>query len=249
MTQVDIRAKGSVLLESSKFSSDSNLNVWADQDITFKGVSIVGASSDVSGKLSATSKSKSIYVNTNKAEMELLKNGNPLPDANTLAAAPVKAATRTVMRATAVHFTADDGDIFVNGVSFDRGNVASGSEFQARAKGTIGIYDSTINHAKALIAANTVVLKDVTFGGNDVTLRSQTGFVAARPGTGQAVAPGHVNFVSGVYYNSTEVRLPGMTNPQGQAGFLNAAANNHADYGGAKNFSGLKIQTLGGVTH
>jgi predicted amidohydrolase len=100
-----------------------------------------------------------------------------------------------------------------------------------------------------LIAANTVVLKDVEFQGNDVTLRSRTGFVAAMPGTGKVVSPGQINFVSGVYYNNTEVKLPGMTAAQGHTEFHNAAAANHADHGGVKSFPGLKIQTLGGVTH
>ena len=241
MLNVDIRAMGSVLVENAKFSNESNLSVWADQEITFKGVSIISQTTDVSAKLSAVSNSKSIYLNTNKGEIDILKVGDPLPDGNNLSTSPQKVVTRTVMQAKAVHFTADNGDILVNGVSFEKGNVVSGSEFQARAKGTIGVYDSAINHSKVAIAANTVVLKDVTFGGNDVTLRSQTGFVAAMPGTGKAVSPGQINFVSGVYYNSTEVRLPAMANAEGHVKF-----HEYAESAG-KNFNGLKIQNLAGL--
>jgi hypothetical protein len=216
--------------------------VWADQEITFKGVSIIGESGDVSGKFSAVSNAKGIYLNTSKDAIDSLKTADPLPVSNNLSSGPQKVVTKTVMQAKAVHFTADNGDIFVNGVSFDRGNVATGSEFQARAKGTIGIYDSAVNHSKVAIAANTVVLKDVTFAGNDVTLRSQSGFVAAAPGTGKAVTPGQINFVSGVFHSGTEVKLPNMTRAEGHDMFHQRAGEI------GKTFSGLKIQNLAGNT-
>jgi hypothetical protein len=244
MTHVDLRAKQAALLENNLFASDAELNVWAHEDVTFSGVSVNTASTGggaLNPKVSVESNSKSVYVNTSRDEFVTLKAAG-------LHTAPTTTTTRTVFKATAVSFTADNGDVVIHNTNFATGSEAA-TQFTARAKDHVAIYNSNIDHSKALIAANTVVLKDVEFQGNDVTLRSRTGFVAAEPGTGKAVSPGHVNFVSGVYYKNTEVRLPGMTSPQGQVGFLNAAANNHADHGGAKDFSGLKIQTLGGVTH
>jgi hypothetical protein len=127
-------------------------------------------------------------------------------------------------------------------VKFEKGT-GTDPQFNATAKEHVAIYNSAIEHSKVAIAANTVVLKDVTFAGNDVTLKSQTGFVAAYPGTGKAVSPGQINFVSGVYYNRHEVHLPGMTGSEGHVEF-------HRQAGLAgKNLDGLKIQTLGGVTH
>jgi hypothetical protein len=255
MVNVEIRAMGSMLLENAKFSNTSNLNVWADQEITFKGVSIIGASSDVSAKFSAVSNSKGIYLNTNKDAIDALKTADPLPDSNNLSSGPQKVVTKTVMQAKAVHFTADNGDIFVNGVSFDRGNVATGSEFQARAKGTIGIYDSAVNHSKVAIAANTVVLKDVDFSyGSAVDLRSGRGLVAGNPGSGAAVLPGHVNFVSNVKYGAYAVdnlAVHGMAGPGGDAAFRNAMNQRHAPTtpgGVAPNFTKLTITDLAGHT-
>jgi hypothetical protein len=243
---VDIRAMGSVLMENAKFSNKSNLSVWADQEVTFKGVSIIAQTTDVSAKLAAVSKSKSIYLNTSKVEIDALKLGDPLPVVNNLKTSPTKMVTKTVMQAKAVHFTADNGDIFVNGVSFEKGNVVSGSEFQARAKGTIGIYDSAIDHSKVAIAANTVVLKDVEFSyGSAVDLRSGMGRVAGAPGTGAAVLPGHVNFVANVFYGKEhEIHLPNMSTA-GQTTFQNALGTKYP----GKDFSKLTIKSLDGVVH
>jgi hypothetical protein len=112
------------------------------------------------------------------------------------------------MQAKAVHFTADNGDIFVNGVSFEKGNVVSGSEFQARAKGTIGIYDSAINHAKVAIAAKTVVLKDVQFHADSlVSLRSAEGKVSGNPGYRTSVVQGNVNILSNVKHGDYTIQM------------------------------------------
>ncbi len=207
MINVNMRAMGSVALENSRFSPQSNLNVWADQDITFKGVSITGPDSNVSGKLSAVSNSKSVYLNTKRSEMEALKVQETLIG-NNLGTSPQKVVTRTVMQAKAVHFTADNGDIFVNGVSFEPGYLATGSEFQARAKGTIGIYDSAINHAKVAIAANTVVLKDVQFHADSlVRLYSKEGMVSGNPGYRTSVVQGNVNILSNVKHGDYTIRF------------------------------------------
>jgi hypothetical protein len=104
MINVNMRAMGSVTLENSRFSPQSNLNVWADQDITFKGVSITGPDSNVSGKLSAVSNSKSVYLNTKRSEMEALKVQETLIG-NNLGTSPQKVVTRTVMQAKAVDKT------------------------------------------------------------------------------------------------------------------------------------------------
>jgi hypothetical protein len=125
-------------------------------------------------------------------------------------------------------------------VKFEKGT-GTDPQFNATAKEYVAIYNSAIEHSKVAIAANTVVLKDVTFAGNDVTLKSQTGFVAAYPGTGRAVSPGQINFVSGVYYNSHEVSLPAMANPEGHVKFHELAVS------AGKNFNGLKIQNLEGL--
>jgi hypothetical protein len=201
------------------------------------------------------SNSRGIYLNTNKDAIDALKTADPLPDSNNLSSGPQKVVTKTVMQAKAVHFTADNGDIFVNGVSFDRGNVATGSEFQARAKGTIGIYDSAVNHSKVAIAANTVVLKDVDFSyGSAVDLRSGRGLVAGNPGSGAAVLPGHVNFVSNVKYGAYAVdnlAVHGMAGPGGDAAFRNAMNQRHAPTtpgGVAPNFTKLTITDLAGHT-
>ena len=207
MVNVNLRAMGSVTLENSRFSPQSNLNVWADQDITFKGVSITGQDSNVSGKLSALSNSKSVYLNTKRSEMEALKVQETLIG-NNLGTSPQKVVTRTVMQAKAVHFTADNGDIFVNGVSFEPGYLATGSEFQARAKGTIGIYDSAINHAKVAIAANTVVLKDVQFHADSlVRLYSKEGMVSGNPGYRTSVVQGNVNILSNVKHGDYTIEM------------------------------------------
>ena len=239
MTHVDLRSKQAALLENNLFASDAELNVWAHEDITFKGVSVYNeprTGGATNPKVSVESNSKSVYVNTNRNEFVTL-NAAGLHTAPT-----TQKATRTVFKATAVSFTADNGDVVIHNTNFATGTEAN-TQFAARAKDHVAIYNSNIDHSKALIAANTVVLKDVEFQGNDVTLRSRTGFVAAEPGTGKAVSPGHVNFVSGVYYNNTEVKLPGMTSSEGHAEF-------HRQAGLAgKNLGGLKIQTLGGVTH
>jgi hypothetical protein len=238
MTHVDLRAKQAALLENNLFASDAELNVWAHEDITFSGVSVNTASTGggaLNPKVSVESNSKSVYVNTSRDEFVTLKAAG-------LHTAPTTTTTRTVFKATAVSFTADNGDVVIHNTNFATGSEAD-TQFAARAKDHVAIYNSNIDHSKALIAANTVVLKDVEFQGNDVTLRSRTGFVAAMPGTGKVVSPGHVNFVSGVYYNNTEVKLPGMTGSEGHVEF-------HRQAGLAgKNLDGLKIQTLGGVTH
>ena len=212
MTQVDIRALGSVLFDGSKFSSNSNLHVWADLDITFKGVSIIGDDlgqvAAVPPKLSAVSNSKSVYVNTTRAEIEALKiSGDPLSTSNRLGQGP-EVATRTVMKATAVSFTADNGDIVINSTEFQRDPRSSASAFNARAKNTIGIYNSSIEHSKVAISANTVVLKDVQLHADStVSLRSAEGKVSGNPGYRTLVVPGNVNILSNVKHGDYTIRF------------------------------------------
>jgi hypothetical protein len=212
MTQVDIRAKGSVLLDSSKFSSNSNLHVWADKDVTFKGVSITGDNPQdlpaVPPKFSASSNSNSVYVNTSREAIEALKmTGDPLSDLNQLGEGPA-AVTRTVMKATAVSFTANNGDVVINSADFQRDPRTSASAFNASAKHTIGIYNSSIEHSKVAIAANTVVLKDVQFHGESmVSLRSDHGVVSANPGYRTSVVRGNVNILSNVRHGDYTIRF------------------------------------------
>jgi hypothetical protein len=212
MAQVDVRALGSVLFDGSKFSSNSNLHVWADHDITFKGVSITGDDlaevAAVPPKLSAVSNSKSVYVNTTRAEIEALKiSGDPLSTSNRLGQGP-EVVTRTVMKATAVSFTADNGDIVINSTEFQRDPRSSASAFNARAKNTIGIYNSSIEHSKVAVSANTVVLKDVQLHGDStVSLRSAEGKVSGNPGYRTSVVPGNVNILSNVKHGDYTIRF------------------------------------------
>jgi hypothetical protein len=203
---------GSVLFDGSKFSSNSNLHVWADLDITFKGVSITGDDlgqvAAVPPKLSAVSNSKSVYVNTTRAEIEALKiSGDPLSTSNRLGQGP-EVVTRTVMKATAVSFAADNGDIVINSTEFQRDPRSSASAFNARAKNTIGIYNSSIEHSKVAISANTVVLKDVQLHGDStVSLRSAEGKVSGNPGYRTSVVPGNVNILSNVKHGDYTIRF------------------------------------------
>jgi hypothetical protein len=254
MTHVDLRAKQAALLENNLFASDAELNVWAHEDVTFSGVSVNTASTAggaLNPKVSVESNSKSVYVNTSKVAVDALKSGGNMH------VGPVNVATRTVMKATAVRFTADNGDIVINGVDFQGGfstSVGNASEFSARAKNTIGVYDTTIDHSKALIAANTVVLKDVTFSdGSAVDLRSGRGLVAGNPGSGAAVLPGHVNFVSNVKYGAYGIdglAAHGMANPGGDAVFRSAMTQRHANTTPevTPDFAKLTIRDLSGST-
>jgi hypothetical protein len=57
------------------------------------------------------------------------------------------------------------------------------------------------------MAAHTLVLADVTFGGtSSVTLASQSGQLAANPNTGASVVPFDVNFIRNVNYGSDQAQ-------------------------------------------
>jgi hypothetical protein len=112
------------------------------------------------------------------------------------------------MKATAVSFTADNGDIVINSTEFQRDPRSSASAFNARAKNTIGIYNSSIEHSKVAISANTVVLKDVQLHGDStVSLRSAEGKVSGNPGYRTSVVPGNVNILSNVKHGDYTIRF------------------------------------------
>jgi hypothetical protein len=225
MTHVDLRSKQAALLEDNMFASDTELNVWAHEDITFKGVSVYSEprmGGAPNPKVWVESNSKSVYVNTSRGAVAAM-NASVGPHDG-----PAKVAARTVMKATAVRFTADNGDIVINGATFQGGFSNGGnnaSEFSARAKNTIGIYDTAIDHSKVSIAANTVVLKDVEFSaGSAVTLGSRLGMVSANPGIRTSVVQGNVNILSGVKYGSHDIRFNSNTHMD-QAAFRSAWVN------------------------
>lgn len=238
-TSIDLRTNLNAMLTSTKFQDIEDLSVWADQDITFEAVSITGDQMSQTSSVSATSNQGNVYLNSSKTnssfETELLTD---------VAGKTVKVpayTTKTVMVAKKVNFTANNGDIVINSYEF-RGDGNGTQEFSAKAKNIVGVYNTSLTDAaKVSLAANTVVLRDVNFAdGADVALRSQTGLVAALPGTGQQVAMGKVNFVSGVYYGPHEINLPAMATPQGDAGFRTALSNKYP----GQNFSKLTITDL-----
>jgi hypothetical protein len=191
-TTIDLRANRNANLTSTNFQDIEDLSVWADQDITFEAVGVTGDMAENS-KVSVTSKKGSIRLNNNGTEATLQTD---------------KTTTRTVMVAKKVNFTANNGDIVINSYEF-RGDGTGKQEVTAKAKEVLGVYNTSLTDAaKVSLAANTVVLRDVSFkGGSDVTLKSKDGLVATDPGRNNPVQAGKVNFISGVKYGEHEIKL------------------------------------------
>ncbi len=193
--KVNLTSNDYIRLVETKFGASSessstveDFSAWADQDITFQAVSIEGGQVTAESKISVTSNRGSIHLNSNK-------------DAVTYKDV-------TVMVAQKVNFTANNGDIVINSYEF-RGDRTGKQEFTAKAKEVLGLYNTSLTDAaKVSLAANTVVLRDVSFrDGAYVTLKSKDGRVAAYPGEGKPVQSGKVNFISGVKYGSYEIKL------------------------------------------
>jgi hypothetical protein len=247
-TSIDLRANLNAKLTSTKFQDIEDLSVWADKDITFQAVSIEGEQMSATSKVSVTSNRGSVFLNTTKdavAPLPKTSNSSVAPVGEEIIKAPVYT-TRTIMVAQKVNFTANNGDIVINSVDFRAGGAGT-QEFTARAKNILGVYNTSLTDAaKVSLAANTVVLRDVSFkDGSTVNLSSQTGLVAAKPGMGEPVAMGKVNFVSGVKYGDALIQLPNMTTPKGNVDFRNALeAHATSQNYQTKNFNGLTITNL-----
>jgi hypothetical protein len=241
-TSIDLRTNLNAKLMSTKFQDIEDLSVWADKDITFQAVSIEGEQMSANSKVSVTSNRGSVFLNTTKdavAPLPRTNNSSVDPVVEEIIKAPVYT-TRTIMVAQKVNFTANNGDIVINSYDFRAGGTGT-QEFTAKAKNVLGVYNTSLmDAAKVSLAANTVVLRDVSFkGGADVALRSKTGLVAAAPGDGKPVAMGKVNFVSGVSYGGNLIHLPDMPTT-GDAGFRDALQKKYP----GQNFDTLTITDL-----
>lgn len=246
---VDLRTNLNANLTSINFQDVEDLSVWADQDITFEAVSITGETA-TNSKVSVTSKQGNVYLNSSTTNSSLETTLSTDDSNGKTIKVPAYRTQKTVMVAKKVNFTANNGDIVINSYQFGREFVANGSalkasestvqEFSAKAKKTLGVYNTSIDASKVSLAANTVVLRDVNFvDGADVALRSQTGLVAAGPGASNPVAMGKVNFVSGVYYGPNLIHLPDMP-ASGDAGFRAALIQKYP----TQNFNKLTITDL-----
>jgi hypothetical protein len=215
------------------------LSVWADQDITFEAVSVTGDMAENS-KVSVTSKQGNIHLNNSGTEATLQTevSGKTIK-------VPAYKTTRTVMVAKKVNFTANNGDIVINSYEF-RGDGTGKQEVTAKAKEILGVYNTSLTDAaKVSLAANTVVLRDVSFrGGSDVTLKSKDGLVAADPGRNHPVQTGKVNFISGVTYGGKEMILTNgsvhRSSPLTHSQFQAALAEKHPNHDFSKLVIGQK---------
>jgi len=208
--------KKDILLDGDLFSSSSKIDVWAEGDITFKGVSV--NSGESSGNVTLKSDSKSVYANTSRNEFESLKSNNQLHTV------PTALTTRKVFRATAVKFTAVNGDVVIHDTNFTKDEVTGNhTEFNATAKDHVAIYNSAIDHSKVAISANTVVLKDVQFHADStVSLASRDGLVSGNPGLRTSVVLGNVNILSGVKYGDHKIEFDNGGIHMDQAAFRSA---------------------------
>jgi hypothetical protein len=80
--------------------------------------------------------------------------------------------------------------------------VGAGSTATFNARGNIDLTHADLgSFANVNLAANTINLTDVAFGGSSaVILRSLNGVLSDNPNTGAVSVPGNVNFISGVTY-------------------------------------------------
>ena len=236
-TSIDLRTNLNAKLMSTKFQDIEDLSVWADKDITFQAVSIEGEQMSATSKVSVTSNRGSVFLNTTKdavAPLPKTSNSSVDPVGEEIIKAPVYT-TRTIMVAQKVNFTANNGDIVINSYDFRAGGTGT-QEFTAKAKNVLGVYNTSLmDAAKVALAANTVVLRDVTFrGGSSVTLSSKDGMVATDPGRNHPVQAGKVNFISGVKYGDYEIKLKDDSThrsaPLTHAQFQDALKDTHGDH-------------------
>jgi filamentous hemagglutinin len=169
---VSLTAPGTVTVASGSINANNNVTVTAGSGITINGTPIT-ADDDVYGNITLTS----------TAGMTTIQNGASMTGNLTI--------------------NSPDG-ILIDG---SHGGTISGNTLSLTSGNSGGTDTITVNNedlttfASVNMAAHTLVLSDVAFGGTSlVTLASQSGQLAPNPNTSASIIPFDVNFIKNVTY-------------------------------------------------